>query len=66
MGGSDRYVESSRHGMAVITDVGNIQDIHPRNKQAVGKRLALWALAKDYGKKDHIFGSVGLFPYTNR
>ena len=42
-------------GMAVITDVGNIQDIHPRNKQAVGKRLALWALAKDYGKKEVIF-----------
>ena len=42
-------------GMAVITDVGNIQDIHPRNKQAVGKRLALWALAKDYGKKEITF-----------
>ena len=41
--------------MVVITDVGNIQDIHPRNKQAVGKRLALWALAKDYGKKEVIF-----------
>ena len=42
-------------GMAVITDVGNIQDIHPRNKQAVGKRLALWAMAKDYGKKEITF-----------
>ena len=42
-------------GMAVITDVGNVQDIHPRNKQDVGKRLALWALAKDYGKKDVTF-----------
>jgi sialate O-acetylesterase len=37
-------------GMAVITDVGNLRGIHPRNKQAVGKRLALWALAKNYGK----------------
>ena len=38
-------------GMVVITDVGNIRDIHPRNKQAVGLRLALWALAKTYGKE---------------
>ncbi len=38
-------------GMAVITDIGNLRDIHPRNKQDVGKRLALWALAKDYGRE---------------
>lgn len=37
-------------GMAVTTDVGNLKDIHPRNKQEVGRRLALWALAKTYGK----------------
>lgn len=37
-------------GMAVINDIGNLRDIHPKNKQDVGKRLALWALAKDYGK----------------
>ena len=37
-------------GMAVTMDVGNVRDIHPRNKQDVGKRLALWALAKDYGQ----------------
>ena len=39
-------------GMAVITDVGNLRDIHPRNKQAVGRRLALLALAKNYGRAD--------------
>ncbi len=39
-------------GMAVISDIGNLQDIHPTNKADVGNRLALWALAKDYGKKD--------------
>lgn len=37
-------------GMAVIVDIGNLRDIHPRNKRDVGHRLALWALAKDYGK----------------
>jgi len=38
-------------GMAVITDIGNIKDIHPTNKQEVGRRLALWALAKIHGKQ---------------
>lgn len=37
-------------GMAVINDIGNLTDIHPKNKQEVGRRLSLWALAKDYGK----------------
>lgn len=38
-------------GMAAIIDIGEANDIHPKNKQDVGKRLALWALAKTYGKK---------------
>jgi sialate O-acetylesterase len=38
-------------GMAVITDISNILDIHPRNKLEVGRRLALWALAKTYGQE---------------
>ncbi len=37
-------------GMAVAIDVGNPRDIHPKAKLFVGERLALWALAKDYGK----------------
>ena len=36
-------------GMVVTTDIGNPVNIHPSNKQDVGYRLALWALAKDYG-----------------
>jgi len=39
-------------GMAVINDIGNTGDIHPRNKSEVGRRLALWAMADTYGKKD--------------
>jgi sialate O-acetylesterase len=38
-------------GMAVATDIGMEKDIHPTNKQDVGKRLALWALTKTYNKK---------------
>jgi sialate O-acetylesterase len=38
-------------GMAVTMDIGNLTDIHPKNKQEVGRRLALWALANDYGRK---------------
>jgi sialate O-acetylesterase len=39
-------------GMVVIHDVGNIKDIHPANKQAVGSRLARMALARTYGRKE--------------
>ncbi len=38
-------------GLAVTMDVGDPTDIHPKNKQEVGRRLALWALAKVYGRK---------------
>ncbi len=37
-------------GMAVTLDIGTPDRIHPPDKQDVGLRLALWALAKQYGK----------------
>jgi sialate O-acetylesterase len=42
----------SNTGMVVISDIGDIANIHPTNKQDVGYRLAQWALAKTYGKTD--------------
>jgi sialate O-acetylesterase len=40
-----------RTGMAVTIDIGEANDIHPRNKQDVGMRLALAALHDTYGKE---------------
>lgn len=42
-------------GMVVTTDIGDVDDIHPRNKQDVGKRLSLWALAKNYGREGVVY-----------
>lgn len=49
--GQRRALRVPKTGMAVIIDIGTAGNIHPPNKQDVGKRLALWALANDYGKK---------------
>ena len=43
-------------GQAVITDLGEAKDIHPKNKHDVAARLVRWALVKDYGFK---------FPYRS-
>lgn len=43
-------------GQAVIIDLGEGKDIHPRNKHDVAARLVRWALVKDYGMK---------FPYRS-
>ncbi|WP_414662349.1 sialate O-acetylesterase [Horticoccus sp. 23ND18S-11] len=43
-------------GQAVIIDIGEGRDIHPRNKYDVASRLVRWALVKDYGMK---------FPYRS-
>jgi sialate O-acetylesterase len=42
--------------MATTIDIGEAGDIHPKNKQEVGHRLALIALAKTYGQKNDFSG----------
>jgi sialate O-acetylesterase len=44
-------LEIPNTGMAVTTDIGNLRDIHPGNKQAVATRLARLALSRTYGQK---------------
>jgi len=49
-----KALEIKNTGMAVtieLADQNNPGDVHPENKKDVGERLALWALAKDYGMK---------------
>ncbi|MDE0840444.1 MAG: 9-O-acetylesterase, partial [Kiritimatiellae bacterium] len=49
-----RSLDIKNTGMAVaieLADESNPGDVHPENKKDVGERLALWALAKDYGKQ---------------
>ncbi len=45
----------SNTGMAVTMDIGETDNIHPSDKQDVGKRLSLWALNKTYGDKNIIY-----------
>lgn len=42
-------------GLAVTNDIGAEGDIHPKNKQEVGRRLALWALAQDYAQPGVVY-----------
>ena len=42
-------------GMAVITDITNLYDIHPADKKDVGYRLSLWARANTYGEKTLVY-----------
>ncbi|MDQ6763742.1 MAG: hypothetical protein M3015_14095 [Bacteroidota bacterium] len=46
---------SGNAGMAVTMDIGNAANIHPADKQDVGKRLSYWALSKTYGEKNIVY-----------
>jgi len=56
--GSDFQVKScfghirdlQKAGMGINIDIGEAKDIHPKNKQEAGRRLAQWALGSVYGK----------------
>lgn len=45
-------------GMAVTIDIGDAEDIHPKNKQEVGRRLSLAALNRTYGKENTYSGPI--------
>lgn len=53
-----KALQVSGTGMAVTLDIGNPANIHPANKEEVGRRLALWALAKDYGREQVYSGPL--------
>lgn len=52
------WKETPRTAMAVTTDVGDVKDIHPKDKQTVGVRLALAARALAYGESIEYSGPV--------
>jgi sialate O-acetylesterase len=49
------YKTIPNSGIVFTMDIGAIKNIHPPDKESVGKRLANWALAKDYGIKDVVY-----------
>jgi sialate O-acetylesterase len=50
-----KTLELPNTGMAVTIDIGEDNNIHPHNKIEVGKRLARWALNKNYGQEKLVY-----------
>jgi sialate O-acetylesterase len=50
--------QAAHTGMAVTIDIGEENDVHPKNKREVGHRLALAVLAKVYGKDVDYSGPI--------
>jgi len=50
-------------GMAITVDIGDSNNVHPKNKQDVGKRLSLWALGEVYSQK--VASTCGPLPRTH-
>ncbi len=48
----------SKTGMITTMDIGDKNDIHPKNKQEIGRRFSLWALSTVYGKKVEYSGPL--------
>ncbi|TWT79439.1 hypothetical protein CA13_08400 [Planctomycetes bacterium CA13] len=46
-----RTLRLPKTGMAITVDIGEPTNIHPKNKQEVGRRLSLWALGDVYGNE---------------
>lgn len=44
-------LNDAKTGLIITIDIGEANDIHPKNKLDVGKRMAVWALKDVYGKK---------------
>ena len=47
-------------GMITTMDIGEKEDIHPKNKQEIGRRFALWALNKVYSKQIEYSGPLAV------
>lgn len=56
--GMRKALDLPNTGMAITIDLGESNELHPRNKQDVGSRLAQWALAKVYEKDVTPMGPV--------
>ena len=68
MAAQQKALELDNTGMATAVDVGETDDIHPKNKQEVARRLSLLALKNTYGFDDMVDKAPELqsYSFTNR